>query len=141
MILLFWSVYNVLVLLLAIAACVELPRYRSEERLATSERVRVTASEGIFTAPLADFSVTGVRVLAPVPGRLGDVVSVRLDEIGEIAGRVVRGSDTEFAVEFLDIERSHDALIRKLYSGRYYQRPRDVQGHRLLRAIVARALR
>ena len=55
-ILLFWSVYNVVVLLLAMAACVELPRYRGEERLATSERVRVTAGEGTFTAPLADSS-------------------------------------------------------------------------------------
>ena len=123
------------------AACVELPRYRGEERLATSERVRVTAGDGVFTAPLADFSVIGARILAPAPGRLGDLVSVRLDEIGEIAGRIVRGSDAEFAVEFLDINRSRDALIRKLYSGRYYQRPRDVQGHHLLRAIVARALR
>jgi cellulose synthase (UDP-forming) len=141
MLLLFWSVYNIIVLLLAMAACVELPRYRGEERLATSERVRITVGESVFTALLADFSVTGARILAPAPGRLGDLVSVRLDEIGEIAGRVVRGSDAEFAVEFLDIDRSRDALIRKLYSGRYYAPPQKVQGHRILRAVVARALR
>jgi cellulose synthase (UDP-forming) len=39
-IILFWSLYNVVVLLLAMAACVELPRYRGEERLATSEPVQ-----------------------------------------------------------------------------------------------------
>src|SRR6266566_3662126 len=31
----FWSVYNIVVLLLAMAVCVEFPRYRGEERVAT----------------------------------------------------------------------------------------------------------
>ncbi len=141
MIVLFWSVYNIVVLLLAMAACVELPRYRGEERFATSERVRVTVGDDVFTAPIADFSVTGMCILAAAPVRPGDLVSVQLDEIGKIAGRVVRVSGAEFAVEFLDIDRSRDALIRKLYSGRYYGPPQEVHGHRIVRAIVARALR
>jgi cellulose synthase (UDP-forming) len=36
-IIIFWSVYDVVVLLLAMAVCVELPRYRCEERFPTSE--------------------------------------------------------------------------------------------------------
>ncbi len=141
MIVLFWSVYNIIVLLLAMAACVELPRYRGEERFATSERVRVTVGDDVFTAPIADFSVTGMCILAAAPVRPGDLVSVQLDEIGKIAGRVVRVSGAEFAVEFLDIDRSRDALIRKLYSGRYYGPPQELHGHRIVRAFVARALR
>lgn len=140
-IVLFWSVYNIVVLLLAMAACVELPRYRREERLATSERVRIWTSDGPFTAPLADISVSGASILAPAPGRHGDVVMLSLDTVGEIAGRIVRASEASFAVEFLDTDRSRDALIRKLYSGAYHEPPRGVQGRRLLGAVIARALR
>lgn len=140
-IVLFWSVYNIIVLLLAMAACVELPRYRSEERLATSERVRVSTADGWFTAALADISAAGARILAPAPGRQGDAVLLEIDEVGEIAGQIVRGSEGSFAVEFMHAEDSRDALIRKLFSGRYYDRPREVQGSRLLGAVLARAFR
>jgi cellulose synthase (UDP-forming) len=140
-IVLFWSIYNLVVLLLALAACVELPRYRREERLATSERVRVSSDNDCFTAALEDISLVGARILAPAPGQDGDAVMLQLDEVGEVAGRIVRGSDTGFAVAFVHADGSRDALTRKLYSGRYYEPTRDVQGHRLLRAVVARALR
>jgi cellulose synthase (UDP-forming) len=140
-IVLFWSVYNIIVLLLAMAACVELPRYRREERLNTSERVRVATADHCFTAALADISVAGARVLSPSPGRDGDAVLLEIRGVGEIAGQIVRGSETSFAVEFLHAEDSRDALIRKLYSGRYYEQRRAVQASRLLRAVVARSLR
>ena len=140
-IILFWSLYNVIVLLLAMAAYVELPRYRGEERLATSEPVHCWTSAGPFTAPLADLSATGAWILAPPPSQAGDVVMIRIKDIGDIAGRVVRKSEDSFAVEFIDADPLRDALIRKLYSGRYYQGRRRVLGHRLFRAVIARALR
>jgi cellulose synthase (UDP-forming) len=56
-IVLFWSVYNIVVLLLAMAVCVEFPGYRTEERVATTEPVQVSAGECVFAAPLADISV------------------------------------------------------------------------------------
>lgn len=140
-IVLFWSFYNIVVLLLAMAACVELPRYRREERLATSEPVRCWSSAGSFTAPLTDISVAGASVLAPAPGRPGDAVMLNVNEIGDIAGRIVRVSEDSFAVEFIDADQQRDALIQKLYSGRYYERRRKVQASRLFGAVVARALR
>jgi len=140
-IVLFWSIYNIVVLLLAMAACVELPRYRDEERLATSEVVDIRTAEGSFAAQLADISLSGASVMGPPPGRPGDAVMLRLDDVGEIAGRIVRGSADRFAVAFIDADEVRDALTRKLYSGQYYERPRDVQGRRLFRAVVARAFR
>ena len=140
-IVLFWSIYNIVVLLLAMAACVELPRYRDEERLATSEVVDIRTAEGSFAAQLADISLSGASVMGPSPGRPGDAVMLRLDDVGEIAGRIVRGSADRFAVAFIDADETRDALTRKLYSGQYYERPRDVQGRRLFRAVVARAFR
>jgi cellulose synthase (UDP-forming) len=55
-IVLFWSIYNIIVLLLAMAVCVEFPRYRSEERVATTEPVKVSAGENVFPAALTDIS-------------------------------------------------------------------------------------
>ena len=46
-----------------------------------------------------------------------------------------------FVVEFVAADATRDALIRKVFSGRYYPREREVRGRRLLRALVARALR
>ena len=44
-IMIFWSIYNVIALMLTIAVCVELPHYRREERFATSETVQVSVRE------------------------------------------------------------------------------------------------
>jgi cellulose synthase/poly-beta-1,6-N-acetylglucosamine synthase-like glycosyltransferase len=140
-IMLFWSAYNILVLLLAITACIELPRYRIEERLATSEPVRCWTSAGAFTASLSDISVTGASILAHPPGALGETAMLRINEIGDIAGRIVRISEKAFAVEFIEADKSRDALIRKLYSGRYFDNRGQVKAHRLFQAVVARALR
>src|ERR1700730_16384738 len=41
----FWSVYNIVVLLFAMAVCVEFPRYRGEERVTTTEPVQVSTGE------------------------------------------------------------------------------------------------
>jgi hypothetical protein len=123
------------------AACVELPRYRREERLLTSEPVRFWTGEGVSTAPLADISVAGASILAPAPGRNGDAVMLHLNEVGDIAGRIVRASQASFAVEFVHADSQRDALIRKLYSGRYYEGRRKVRTGRLFGAVVARALR
>jgi cellulose synthase (UDP-forming) len=137
----FWSVYNVVVLLLTMAVCVEFPRYRTEERVATTEPVRVSARECIFTASLTDISVTGARIQAISPGTPGDLISLTLQDIGEIRARIVRQTQGWFAVEFADLDRRRDALIRKVYGGRYAQKPVQVRGHHILHALVARALR
>jgi cellulose synthase (UDP-forming) len=137
----FWSIYNIVVLLLAMAVCVEFPRHRGEERVATGERVRVSAGNCRFTAPLADISVTGARIQAPSPGRDGDVVRLRLQDIGDVQARIIRDTEDGFAVEFVDAEGQRDALIRKVYCSRYERPAARVHSGRVLRALLARALR
>ena len=136
-----WSVYNIIVLLIAISACVELPRYRREERFATSEMVRFSTGDRVLSAPLADISVSGARILAPRPEPMGTVVTLGLRQVGDIAARIVDGSDHAFVVEFVATDRTRDALIRKLFSGQYGRRPREVHWPGLLGALVARVLR
>lgn len=140
-IVLFWSIYNIVVLILAMTACVELPRYRREERRTTAERVRISTADDWFAATLADISLAGARILSPAPREDGGIVSLTIDDVGEVVGRVVRGADASFAVEFAHTEGSRDALTLKLFSGRYSEHRRNVQGFRLLHAVVARAFR
>jgi cellulose synthase (UDP-forming) len=124
-----WSVYNIIVLLMAISVCVELPRYRREERFATAESARIRIGDRIFVALLADVSMSGAR--RPV----GSLVTVTLEHVGDTEARIVDGSDTMFVVEFAAADKTRDALIRKLFSGRYGQRSAAD------RALFARILR
>ena len=137
----FWSAYNIVVLLLAMAVCVDLPRYRREERFATSEPVQVSAGEDVFTAPLLDISVAGAHILAPAPAPQGSIVRLKLQDLGEVAARIVRVTADDFAVAFIDTDHQQNALIRKVYTGRYGQRPQGVRGRHILNALIARALR
>jgi len=130
-----WSVYNIIVLLMAISVCVELPRYRREERFATAEPTRIRTGDRIFMAPLADVSVSGARIQAPRPGPVGTLVTITLEHVGDIEARIVDGSDAMFVVEFAAADKTRDALIRKLFSGRYGQRSAAD------RALFARILR
>jgi cellulose synthase (UDP-forming) len=140
-IILFWSGYNVIVLLLAIAVCVELPQYRREERFSTSESVQVFAGGREFSASLADLSILGARIAAPPPEQIQELVRIRLDDVGEIAGRIVHRSGRHFAIEFVGHDHLHDRLIRKLFSGRYDRQMQEVSWRGLWSALVARVMR
>jgi len=136
-----WSVYNIIVLLMAISVCVELPRYRREERFATAEPARIRTGDRIFMAPLADVSVSGARIQAPRPGPVGTLVTITLEHVGDTEARIVDGSDAMFVVEFAAADKTRDALIRKLFSGRYGQRSAVVDWGGLIGALFARILR
>jgi cellulose synthase (UDP-forming) len=136
-----WSIYNVVVLLIAMSVCIELPRYRREERFAATEPVRVRAGDRVFTAPLADISLLGARILAPRPEPLGSAVTLTVQHVGEVNARIARGSDQMFAVEFLAGDQARDALIRKLFSGRYGRPSAAVHLSQVIGALFARLLR
>jgi len=136
-----WSIYNIIVLVIATSVCVELPRYRREKRFPSSEPVRIRAGDRVSTAMLADLSISGARISAPQPGTLGSEVTLTLQEVGDISARIVGGSSQMFVVDFDAGDEARDALIRKLFSGRYDRRPREVHWGGLLGALFARAVR
>jgi cellulose synthase (UDP-forming) len=140
-IVLFWSIYNIVVMLLAMAVCVEFPRYRSEERITTSEPVRISAGGGTLTAKLSDISITGAHIEGALPGNPGDLISLDLKDIGEAAARIVRRTTGGFAVEFCDTDAIRDALIRRIYCRGDASSLGSVSGRRVFQALVARALR
>lgn len=139
-IVLFWSIYNIVALVLAIAACIELPR-SGEQRFATSDPVRVFTEESGLSARLVDISVQGGRILAPARWPEGEMVYLSLPEFGAVRARIAETARTSFTVEFVQTERLRDALIRMVYSGRYYRTIERVDGRRVFGALLARSLR
>ena len=140
-IVLLWSTYNILVLLIAMSVCVELPRYRRQERFATSELVQIHLGDHAFSAPLADISVGGARVRAVRPAAPGTRISVTLDGVGEIPANIVDRNDGSFALQFTGDDKAREALTRKLFSGRYRSQSAEVRLVLLTQALVMRALR
>src|SRR5437763_2292653 len=138
---LFWTVYNSVVLLLAMAVCVEIPRFRGEERIASSEQVQVPAGSFTITALQSDISVTGAQVRPPSPAEPGDFVSLTLQDVGEVEARITRPTADGFAVEFIETEAFRDALIRKIYCSPEARSSVNVSGARVLNALVVRAFR
>jgi cellulose synthase (UDP-forming) len=137
----FWSAYNIIVLLVAMSVCIELPRYRRQERFITSERVRIRVGDRTLSAVLVDISTTGARIMGPRPAAPNTIIWVTIDQVGEIPAHVVDRRDAAFAVEFVGADSARKALIRKLFSGHYGQPPRQVRRAALSRALLARALR
>ena len=140
-IVLFWSFYNIVLLLLAMAVCIDLPRYRREERFITSEAVQVMTDGDIMSAPLLDISASGAHIAAPAPATGGALIRLKFQDIGEISARIVRATGHAFAVDFVNADRYRDALLRKVYGGRYEQRPAQIRPSLIFKALVARALR
>ena len=103
--------------------------------------MHVRAGDCLFTAPLADIPVSGARILAAQPGPLDSDVTVSLQHVGDANARIVDGSHLMFVVEFAAADATRDALIRKIFSGRYGQRPTEVRWGGLLGALLARVLR
>jgi cellulose synthase (UDP-forming) len=135
-----WSIYNIIVIVLAISVCIELPRYRREERFATAETVRVRAGDQVLAARLSDLSVSGARIEAPRPQREAEV-TLTVHQVGDIRARIVRGSEQMFAVEFIATDSARDELIRKLFSGQFRAPRATVRSGPLALALLARMLR
>jgi len=140
-IVLFWSFYNIVLLLLAMAVCIDLPRYRREERFITSEAVQVITGGGTVSARLLDISASGAHIAAPAPASPGEIIRLKFQDIGEVTARIVRDTANAFAVDFVCADRHRDALLRKVYGGRYQQRSEQVRPSLIFKALVARALR
>jgi len=113
---LFWSWYNIFMLLAAIACCIEQPRLRANERLSCVEDIVVTASSHSRITKTIDVSIDGIRF----EGTLG--VPNGTPVIAKFAGRTMRGtvvrqSDVDTAIRLDDTVDLRKVMVRKLYSG------------------------
>jgi cellulose synthase (UDP-forming) len=136
---LLWSYYNIAILVVAMLAAVELPR-QPHERFATEEWVLLTAGGQQVKCQLSGISVNAATVRGPAPGESGAPISLVLDGVGYIAGRIERAAKNEFDIGFDLTPPQRDALLLKLFSGRYGAGPEQTDFSDVLAAVALRVV-
>ncbi len=115
---LFWTWYNMVMLMTAIACCVEQPRYRLSERLPCVEPVRIRVGDLVKDTMSIDISIDGIRFAGRLPAPVGAPVTVTFGG-RDFPGTIIRKSATDTAVKLLENTDLRTLMVRKVYSGMY----------------------
>lgn len=138
---LFWSWYNIILLVLACFVCVEAPQIRGGDRFRSEGYATITAGGRKMQYPVVDLSVSGMRLKGDVPqGPFGAPVHVQFDGV-DVDARIVRSLKDGFAVQFIQSKNARERLIRLVYGGKYGGQTRDIKPAEVVGAMVNRVFR
>jgi len=137
---LFWSWYNIVILTVACMVCIEQPRYRTAERLKSTERGELRIGDHRAHFPVLDLSLTGARFAGIAPATTGTEVTFAIGDLC-VAGRIARVQRDDFAISFERDEATRARIIRHIYSGRYSTQVARIQPTRVAAAILGRVVR
>jgi len=115
-----WSLFNVVVLAIAIAAGVELPRPRREERFRVDLPAILLTPEGGLRVRVADVAVSGARLVVPETLALAPGTRLELRLPGDapiVPIEVIRNAGGQLAGRFVVSKAGRRALIGWLYTG------------------------
>ena len=136
---LYWSWYNIAILVAAVAVCVERPRFRKNERLPVSDVAWIGAAGEWHAFPMRDVSISGMRLVGHAPSKTGNAISVRVGG-EELPGRIVRDLPGEFAIAVDDTIEARRAMINLVHSGRFHQTQKRVSARRVAQRMLIRVL-
>lgn len=139
-ILLFWGYYNLLVLAVAIIACVELPRPR-DQRFNSNELGYLVAGQNRTPCQLIALGLSGAKIAGHAPAEAGASVLLELDDVGRLPALVTRQAETSFEVQFAAADDVRVELTQKLFSGRYRTTPERTDFSDVLKAVALRFVR
>ena len=137
---LFWSYYNIAVLVVAMLAAIELPR-RPDERFSTDEWAFLGIGGRLDRFRLSEISVVGATVRGNSPAALGSPVTIIVEGFGGLSAHVTRDLESEFELSFDLSPEQRDALLLRLFSGRYRTGPEQTDFSDILRAVALRVVR
>jgi len=112
----FWSVYNVLVCIIAIIVCVETPR-RAEERAPISGTALFNAEDRAIPVRLLDISSSGVAFANEGNWRIGDRGMISIRELGEAPAIIARITDRVVGAKMLLSPQQQLALTHFQFAG------------------------
>lgn len=120
----FWSVFNMVILLIVMTMAAPRPRFRSDERFPADEPCRVHMERGLASDDLVDLSMGGFLIVPDTPDdlpRLETWVGVEIGGVGLVPAQVMRYAKADGRMAFgvqahLPPGPRRDALIRKLFS-------------------------
>lgn len=105
-----WSVYNAYAITASILVCIERPRKRNFERLATQENITLSIDGGA-SCRIVDISESGAKVecdnMDTPPEELASRVQIKSPEFEELDGTIVwshnEGKQKSFGIKFKDM--------------------------------------
>jgi cellulose synthase (UDP-forming) len=135
---LFWSYYNAIVIAVTVFTCIELPRPQTEG-FHVDEVARLTIGTVMRRHKLLFLSTSWATLGGPASVPLGGTVDIDLQGIGEpLIARVSKIDKNSFEVTFETTPSLHEAIVRKLFSGRYQLRPARFRFADVIVAIAGR---
>ena len=135
----FWAYYSILVLFVACFTCIELPRHE-EERFYTSEEASIQLGETNLAVRLAELWPSGARVMGAPPTVPGARLSLHIEDIGPVAGRVTSRDADGIEMAFDMLPGLRDRMLLKLFSGRYRMAPEETSFSDVVRGVTLRFL-
>ncbi|BAI95548.1 hypothetical protein Sj15T_33430 [Sphingobium sp. TA15] len=112
----FWSIYNVLVCIIAIIVCIEKPR-RAEERAPISGTALFNAGDSATPVRLLDISSSGVAFANEGGWRIGDRGTISIRELGEVPAIIARITDRVVGAKILLSPQQQVALTHFQFAG------------------------
>lgn len=137
---LFWTIYNLVVLAVTISVCVELPRASTVPQIAPERAVvrhaDTTQSAWIMRLTAEDAWVRGGPAVLP-----GDAASLDIDEIGRVAAVVTRVEAGGFALALTLDARQRMLMTSKLHTRRGQHGTLSISPTRLITGLLRRFTR
>jgi cellulose synthase (UDP-forming) len=146
----FWSIYDIAILLLAVAVCIELPQRREDARFSAQDQAVIRRyGQADSVCKIVNISLGGAKIAGPPPAWASDGEEgvLLLDGgVQQVPFRIVwldqkQGVEQDFAIAFNADRRLHRALTARLFTGAYRGTVDEINLRRVLFAIGKRLLR
>ncbi len=137
---LFWSWYNIIILVLACFVCIEAPQFRHGERFQSEGYATLTLGGRSLQFPVSDISISGMRLRGALPGAYATPVHVSFDGL-DAEGELVRAYEDGFAVRFVQSKDVRERLVRHVYGGKYGGKLPEIKPADVVAAMANRVFR
>jgi len=137
---LFWSWYNIIVIVLACYVCIEASRPHRAERFNGRSDANLTVGNRRHRFPVAEISVAGARFIGDPPGPAETRVHIHIDGVDTDA-TIADFCEGGFTVRFAPSVQERADLIRHVYAGRYSGDVPNISPARVATGIVSRIFR
>ncbi|MFD0986604.1 glycosyltransferase family 2 protein [Methyloligella solikamskensis] len=137
---LFWSWYNIVILVLACLVAVESSQRRAGDRFKAQGMATLTCGGRCYCAPVRDISISGMGLYGAAPAPVGTRLYVEFDELALDAEIAVSYPD-RFAIKFALSPSARAALVRHIYGGSYEAQIHEIRPLSVAGALAQRVLR
>ncbi|MBW7862539.1 MAG: glycosyltransferase [Rhodocyclaceae bacterium] len=132
---LFWSYYNIFVLLIAAFVCIEMPRER-EEHFLTSETARIRLGGRQVMAQLRSLAQSEACFTGPAPAARGESIIIELSGSAPLAAQIEPAGNNAWIARLDPSDATRRIMFERLFSGAYRRPPPEFRFHAILGAMI-----